>query len=396
LTNNLQALTINLQEQIDTLANYFEDPDTFDIGSIQYIQRDSERCREHAIKLLGDLHKWLLSERARNLKMPQQDDRAKLPSQHQSPPVAAAVERPISEISPLHTLNPRSFAGRAASAEPAPTNRISIPSHYDINIRKGTNISAGTPPDSYKDAQRFSAPRAEAPNRSVSDSEVELINSTEVMRHAESIENFLARRKMSRATFYNDTDRPLSTNSTANSAATTSPPPSFAHPSSRLTYTDDMVASPIQTSRPNSTLLMMRSQSQEGQTTLSPDRQLSSGSDMLIFGLPDTPPMSSGRQSATDGLSLGLATTLKLPGFGVGVDDEKQVVGQGSSSDPGPMLISEIHGHNQPTPTTSVQSIDWPISHDTSFYKYGGFCKGATMLLHGDKSALKVIKKPGV
>jgi hypothetical protein len=117
---------------------------------------------------------------------------------------------------------------------------------------------------------------------------------------------------------------------------------------------------------------------------------------VLIFGLPDTPPMSSGRQSATDGLSLGLATTLKLPGFGVGVDDEKQVVGQGSSSDPGPMLVSEIRGHNQPTPTTSVQSIDWPISHDTSFYKYGGFCKGATMLLHGDKSALKVIKKPGV
>jgi hypothetical protein len=51
---------------------------------------------------------------------------------------------------------------------------------------------------------------------------------------------------------------------------------------------------------------------------------------------------------------------------------------------------------NQPTPATSVQSVDYPMRPDSSFYQYGGFCEGARMILGGDKSALKVIRKPGV
>jgi hypothetical protein len=409
MTNNLQALTINLQEQLDTLGNYFEDPDTFDLGSLPYIQRTSERFCEQAIQLLGGLHQRMLGLRLQQFKLPQHDDRTKLPSQHQP-----AFERPPSQVSPMHIVNPQSFTGRpaAAAVEKSPTNRISIPSHYDINIRKEINnpnyVPTGTSAGSSKSEQRLSAPRSEALSRSPEESGAKLIDSAEVMRHATSIENFLAKRRMSRATFQHDMEnlRQPSTNSTTNSTSTTSPRPSFAHTSPRLTYTDDMVASPIQTSRPSSTLLMTRSQSREGQTTLSPggpsprnsaalspERQVSSGSDVLIFGPPDTP-ISSGRQSATDAFGLGLATTLKLPGYGEGVDDGKEVVGQYQQvSDPGIMLASELH--DQPTPATSVQSIDYPISHDTSFYKYGGFCKGASILLQG-QNAMKVIKKPGV
>lgn len=411
MENRLQGLTINLQEQLESLSSYFEDPDTFDLGSLPYIQKNSERCRDQTVDLLGHLHLRMLSvqQSLQQYTIPKQDDRAKLPSQHQH---AAFVERPLSQVSPMTTVNPQSFAktispqnsantvdpqsfaARAAKVDMMPTGRINIPSHYDINIRKETNVPMGIPPGSYNEAKRLSAPRPEAPPRSASESDVALIDSEEVMRHTRSIENFLAKRKRSRVLFQHDLEllRQLSINSTANSTSTTSPRLSVAHPSPQLTYSDDIVASPVQTSRPNSTLLITRSQSRDGHTlspggpsnrnsaTLSPSpqRQISLDSEAFIF--PDSPPISSGRQS------------LKLPGFGDGVEDGKEVVGQGVS-DPGIMLVSEIH--DQPTPATSVQSVEYPITHDSSFYRYNGFCTGAKMILQG-QNALKVIKKPGV
>jgi hypothetical protein len=87
-----------------------------------------------------------------------------------------------------------------------------------------------------------------------------------------------------------------------------------------------------------------------------------------------------------------LAQTLKLPGYGEGVPDGIQVVGQ-LVTDPGPMLVSELH--DQPTPATSVKSIDYPLRPDASFHKFGGFCSGAHMIRRGTKGATEVRKKPG-
>lgn len=118
-------------------------------------------------------------------------------------------------------------------------------------------------------------------------------------------------------------------------------------------------------------------------------------SELLIFGRPDPEsPPHSGRQSASEGHGL-LARTLKLPGFGEGVPDGIQVVGQ-LVSDPGLMLASENQTHDQPTPATSVKSIEYPLRPDTSFHKYHGFCPGAHMIRRGTKGAQEVRKKPGV
>lgn len=112
----------------------------------------------------------------------------------------------------------------------------------------------------------------------------------------------------------------------------------------------------------------------------------------MFFGPLDSPPLSSGRQSAADGWG-GLATTLRIPSSGIGVVQGKEVVNQ-LISDPGIIPVNE--DHNEPTPASSVQSIDYPMRPDSSFFQYGGFCDGARILLKGDKGALITIRKPGV
>lgn len=50
---------------------------------------------------------------------------------------------------------------------------------------------------------------------------------------------------------------------------------------------------------------------------------------------------------------------------------------------------------NEPNGLTpaSMLSVDCAMGHDSSFYRYGRFCEGATMALHREKS-YKVIKRP--
>jgi hypothetical protein len=389
IMNTLQKLTINLHEHLGTLSEYLEDPDTFDLGSFPMIQRESERCREQAIQVLGALHQHMLS--LQQYKLPNKDDRTQLSSQR---------ARPESQISPLHVVAPQSFTSRIAADEKRTTNRISSPSHYEVNIPMEVNIPTGTSYGSYKGEGRPPAARAESSGRPREDSAVQLIDRAEVVRQMTSNEDFLEKRMRSRQSFRQDMEdlRQASTSSTA----ATSPRPGFIQTSPRLVYSAEFSASPVATSRPNS-YLMARTHSREGQSVSSPgglsprngavilERQDSGTSELLIFGPPESPPQS-GRQSASEGHST-LARTLKPPGFGEGVPDGIQVVGQ-LVSDPGLILANE--NHNQPTPATSVKSIEYPIRPNASFHKYGGFCPGAHMIRRGIKGAQEVRKKPGV
>jgi hypothetical protein len=355
------------------------------------IQRESERCRDQATSILGSLHQHMLS--MQQYKLPTQDDRQQLTSQRQS-----TGARPESQISPMQTVAPQSFTARIAIEETRIATRISSPSHYEVNIPKELNIQTGTSCGSYKGEERLSASRAESPSRP--DSGVQLIDRAEVVRQMTSNEGFLKKRLKSRQSFRQDMEHLRQ--SSASSTATTSPRTGFAQTSPSLAYTAEFSESPIATSRPNSYLLVAGNQSREGQSSLSPkgssprnsaptlERQDSAMSELLIFGPPESPPHS-GRQSAAEGHGA-LARTLKLPGFGKGVEDGIQVVGQ-LVSDPGLILANE--NHDQPTPATSVKSMDYPMRPDTSFYKLGGFCPGAQLIRRGIKGAQEVRKKPG-
>jgi hypothetical protein len=117
--------------------------------------------------------------------------------------------------------------------------------------------------------------------------------------------------------------------------------------------------------------------------------------ELRMFQPPDSPPLSQGHQSAGSGWdNIGLAETLKTPGYGEGVEDGIQVVVTPVISDPGLMLVNE--DTKLLTPAVSIQSMDYAIRHDSSFYKYGGFCDGAKMTLRGAGGAMKELKRPGV
>jgi hypothetical protein len=122
----------------------------------------------------------------------------------------------------------------------------------------------------------------------------------------------------------------------------------------------------------------------------------SEASQDSIFGLraaPLSPPLSD-RSSGADNWGTQtqtLATTLQLPDFGKGVESGLEVVSP-VDHDNEKMLAYE---HNIPehTPTASMKSIDHPMRHDSSFYKFGGFCEGSKAILAGE-AGLKKFKRP--
>ncbi|KAH8587595.1 hypothetical protein B0O99DRAFT_526536 [Bisporella sp. PMI_857] len=120
-------------------------------------------------------------------------------------------------------------------------------------------------------------------------------------------------------------------------------------------------------------------------------RSDSQASQESIFGLrspPLSPPLSTHRTSATGNL----ATTLKLPGFGKGVEPGIEVVDR-INHDSGLILANESQQTGQPTPTASMKSADHPMRHDSSFYRFGGFCEGAKQILRGE-AGFKPVNRP--
>lgn len=136
---------------------------------------------------------------------------------------------------------------------------------------------------------------------------------------------------------------------------------------------------------------------------------------------PVSPPMSDihdpaswGRlvpSNTTPTSTTSLATTLQLPGFGSGVEDGLEVVPVIESGlevvptqDPEPVPIqpsnSVPENRNQSQlamhrVTPSLKSIDCPMRHDTSFYKFDGFCPGSKAMIRGE-TGFKVVKRPSV
>ncbi|QSZ31043.1 hypothetical protein DSL72_000604 [Monilinia vaccinii-corymbosi] len=113
--------------------------------------------------------------------------------------------------------------------------------------------------------------------------------------------------------------------------------------------------------------------------------------------------------TATPTPTASLATTLQLPGYGAGVEDGLEVVSVIESGlevvptqDPEPVPIhpsnpvvenqsqSQLAMHRA---TSSLKSIDCPMRHDSSFYRFDGFCQGAKAMIRGE-TGFKVVKRP--
>jgi len=127
------------------------------------------------------------------------------------------------------------------------------------------------------------------------------------------------------------------------------------------------------------------------------DSHASQASQESIFGLrnaaPLSPPLSEHRSSGSGNWGT-LATTLQVPGFGDGVEPGLEVV-DSVDHENGLMLATEGEVPVQPAPTASMKSIDYPMRHDGSFYKFGGFCEGAKQMIRGE-AGFRVMKRPSV
>ncbi|KAH6671839.1 hypothetical protein B0J14DRAFT_81810 [Halenospora varia] len=88
----------------------------------------------------------------------------------------------------------------------------------------------------------------------------------------------------------------------------------------------------------------------------------------------------------------GLSSTLHVPGYGSGIESGLEVV-MGVDHDNEKMPVDDENSLAQNTPTPSMKSFDYPIRHDTSFYKFGGFCDGAKAMMRGE-TGFKVVKRP--
>ena len=127
------------------------------------------------------------------------------------------------------------------------------------------------------------------------------------------------------------------------------------------------------------------------------DSHASQASQESIFGLRNAAPLSpplSEHQTSGDGKWGHLATSLQTPGFGEGVGQGLEVV-DNIDRDNGLILANEDQVVVQSTPTASVKSLDHPMRHDSSFYKFGGFCDGAKALIRGE-TGFRIMKRPAV
>jgi hypothetical protein len=96
------------------------------------------------------------------------------------------------------------------------------------------------------------------------------------------------------------------------------------------------------------------------------------------------------------GSAKDLAATLKLPDYGKGVEPGLEPVERPLMVDRNNEKIAVPNNHfQQRTLTSSVKSIDSPMRHDSSFYKFGGFCEGAKASLRGELG-YKIANRPTV
>jgi hypothetical protein len=436
-TSRLHALTINLLEQLNNLDEYIYDPGSFDVGSFPYIQRESERCSDETIIALGNLHQVLLKAGLQQFQMVQ-DDRSLLPSARQG---LLARNRGMSDVSPMTERSPLGLGIQLAGERSQSTSVVPTLASVGASIeasnempksetrekpvlqtqvqtdRPVENDQHGALPEPLKLVERKDKPPMEE--------ERQLIKKEEVIEQISAVDQFLARRMISRESFRDELNRLSQISLTIS--------PISPHPSIRASGgfqpTPILTDSPVMNSRPNSYLMTTIMETLDGQgppvppkdnpwTNSSPIEEEDHGkmladepdearkdSETLGFvkpvilsdTFPNTPPDSTGRQSGADEWgTMGTAVERKYPGLGNGIGEGLEVVGQGLVSDPGLIPVNESHSHNDLTPATSVQSVEYAMRHDSSFFKYGGFCDGAKMALRGVGGTMKDITKPAV
>jgi len=395
IQNQLKNLKNEVRDRIDDIE---EDPDSFNPAQCVDAQEEAQNCSTTCINILNALGDRLLAAQNPMQEKPK-DDRTQLASMR--PERLPTLRKPLPAtakcISPVESLQIVSPFVESPPEPMKPKNpwAIDSPSQFHLGAPMTSPGASSQRRQSSRDISPSSLPEAE--NR--------LISRDVVRFRVDANEEFLERRRQSRLSFLNDLRKSVSSIDEDKERESFVDGPLITSPA---LGSSGLAASPISGPRPafgyGTLMTRQRSQASQGSRHSSiPERQSQrKDSQDSIFGLraaPLSPPLSEHRSSGgTDNLTWGslgggvLATTLQTPDFGKGVEPGLEVA-NGIDYENEKIVVGSDDVYHQPTPTASMKSIDYPIRHDTSFYKFGGFCEGAKAILRGE-NGLKVVKRP--
>jgi hypothetical protein len=429
---------------LDNLDDYQDNPDNFDLGSFRYIQKQSEKYRDQALACLQYLNQTIQQiSPAQGHTVPVRDDRTSLPSARriQHPP-----SPPISDVSPRSEIAPEGLGIGIPKSSPTitsptpasppkqyvPINRRKIPGSFADELEE-MPLSPVKPPDG---GMNLPIPEATPPSRELvpdplqipetkvkrNDDSVQpsLIMKEVVEQQISAIDAFLAKRRLSRDLFQQELHR--ISMASASTSEYTSSHNSYVSP---LPYPVNGIRSEgPQQSRPNSYQLTAIDENvapdapptpaRGGMRVPLPNRHESwrvsacspttenRESVPLMYDVTISPvsPDPQNHGSSGGGFRRESNGPARSPEYFGNVVEGLEVVNPPTISDPGIMLVAE---DTRPqgyaislTPDPSFKSVDHTLQHDSSFFKYGGFCDGAKATTRGALGTMKEIQRPGV
>lgn len=453
--NQLKELRIDLIDQTDKCQDFDENPLLFDPSAFTNVQKQAEKCCAQCISIFSTVRGRLLAGHQTSSREDQTDDREQLSSmrQNRETSVREASMRDATVRKPVPS--PSRHIGQLQITPPRPTKprspwTLENSSNFDI----GSPVSAvSSLTASLGVSPRSMGPPTLRPQNSrdvllpspATAQGTQLIPWELVHSRITTNDEFLERRRQSRVSFQNELRRSI--NSIEEDRA--SEVFSDGVMSSPITGIAEMPGShPVErhgsrTSSSGYDTLMsrQRSQGQASQATRS-----SEGSSIY----PLTPPMSDNSTFGSTDQWTAMSSTIEIPApsysenevgqglevvadlsekdrlaahekanekaeklendtgkemtydagletrFETGMEtkfdlDNEKMVAAGNEK----MLVSEDRSFFQSTPAASMKSIDHHMRHDSSFYKMGGFCEGARLMMRGE-TGFKVVKRPSV
>lgn len=402
LKQRFKDLRSDVRDRIDDCEYDEDDPESFKAAAFNSVTREAQNCVDQCLAIFDNVREQVGLAISQNTRMPSppKDDRTFLTSMRQRAPSMNLPLPPIQDSLPTPAASPHENKlyleiSPAEPVKPKSPWTIEGPSQFDLGAHMRPPVRSN---------RRSS--REISPGNST-DAQGRLISTQVVQSRVRANDEFLARRRDSRLMFEKQLRDSVYSGDEHRLSTATSPA------LSPISATGGMPISPIdgRTSRSSDyQTLMTRQRSQGGAShgTRSsvassnfqdrPNGRRRDSEDDSIFGLragPLSPTLSEHRSS---GSLEAIATTLRLPDFGEGVEEGIEVIDRVDYS-AGLIPVDENFDGDAYQPahiashTASVRSIDNPMRHDDSFFKFGGFCDGARALLRGE-TGFKICKRP--
>ncbi|PQE22861.1 SH3 domain-containing protein [Rutstroemia sp. NJR-2017a BBW] len=439
--NRLKEVRIDLIDQIDECQDFDENLNSFQPSAFTNVKQQSKRCRTECTFIFNNLRDRIL-----------ETDRHDFRMEDKSPPlspttpfidlsrrkfVANPMPSPSTPKAPLQ--NHRPVENRQPVRDPGNANPWSLSGPYfDHSAPK---LLPATSSESQPRAAS-PPPRARFQLRDPSPSQLKLIPKEVVNLRINANDEFLERRRQSRIMFQelrhsfssieeNRASEAFSDGSPWSSYSSASSP--IERHSSRGSGYDDLIGrkrSQGQASQGgNSRNGSLRDATKPDNEFISPsslkppmspgisEYQPSDSGNSVFIKSPVSPPTA---ELSTDNTQWGklappatLASTLHVSGFAAGIEEGLEVVPVVESGlevvpQPEPEPAPTPAAARAPTPapvenrsvsrldkhfTPSIKSIECPMRHDTSFYKFDGFCPGAKAMIRGE-TGFRVVKRP--